>query len=349
MNDESAHGEEGGETIPLSQEQNVQFDGKTIHFPPRGEAASGPGPEVAPARSPIEEKTARPQRSFLSFFDAPRQEGEESPNEGEPLFDESDRDLQNGSEHDSETFPAGDGEEPDGGDDGTETLSFDEFVQQEEEEARREDLDNLIRQNDADALFSLGEQYEKEPAPESEEGQAPSGVSISPTSILEAMLFVGNRENKPLDIGKAISLMRNVTREDAMRSVEELNLRYAKTGAPFRVAEREEGLCLELRPEFEPVRERFFGKPRRAQLSQGAIDILALIAYRQPITAAEITEVRPQAKSILPGLLKRDLIELVPSGQPDTPPVYRTTPRLLKILGIQSISDLPIVDELDYR
>ena len=349
MNDESARGEGDGETIPLSREQNAQFDGKTIHFPARDEAKPVPEPETPPSRSPIEENTARPQRSFLSFFDAPRREGEESPNEGEDLFDESDRDEEERPLGDSGTHPGDDAEEPDGEDDGTETLSFDEFVQQEEEQARQEDLDNLIRQNDADTLFSLGEQYEKGISPETEAGETSPDVSISPTSILEAMLFVGNRENKPLDIDKAISLMRNVTREDAMRSIDELNLRYAKTGAPFRVVERGEGFCLELRPEFEPVRERFFGKPRRAQLSQAAIDILALIAYRQPITAAEIAEVRPQAKSILPGLLKRDLIELEKSDQPDAPPVYRTTPRLLKILGIQSISDLPIVDELDYR
>ena len=71
--------------------------------------------------------------------------------------------------------------------------------------------------------------------------------------------------------------------------------------------------------------------------------------FARPITAAEIAQVRPQAGNILNALLKRNLIETVPGETPDAPPVYRTTDRLLKILGINAITDLPIVDELDYR
>ena len=342
MDDETSRNERDGETIPLSQEQDAQFDGKTILFPSRDEPKSVSGPETAPQRPPIEENTDRPRRSFLSFFDAPDSEGDGLPREGGELFSEGET-----GQEDAPHSDPGESAEETGEDE--ETLSFDEFVQKEEEESRKEDLDNLIRQNDADALFSLGEQYEQNPAAAAENSDTQDAVSVNPTSILEAMLFVGNRENKPLEIDKAISLMRNVTRDDAMRSVEELNDRYLRTGAPFRVVGGDEGLRLELRPEFETVRQRFFSKPRPAQLSQSAIDILALIAYRQPITAAEIMQVRPQAKSILSGLLKRDLIEVHHPDDPKGEPVYRTTPRLLKILGISSISDLPIVDELDYR
>ena len=331
MNDDELRPDGADETIPLSRERDAQFSGKTIFFPPREseedlregeENAAGESP-LPPARDPIEDRTEKPSRSFLSFFDAP--EGEDEPPAGES----------------AEPAPDDEPEE--------ETLSFDELVQREVEEETREDLDNLIRQNDADSLFELGRQYGDEAVPEPEEISEEDDVDISPTSILEAMLFVGNRENKPLSIEKAASLMRNVTPDDVLESAAQLNDRYTKTAAPYRVAEKDGGLVLELRPEYEPVRQRFFGKVRDAKLTQNQIDILALVAYRQPITAAEIAQIRPQAGNVLNALVKRNLIEIVPGETGDAPPVYRTTDRLLKILGINAVTDLPIVDELDYR
>ncbi|MBR6480155.1 MAG: SMC-Scp complex subunit ScpB [Thermoguttaceae bacterium] len=327
MNDDELRRDEVDETIPLSHERDAQFSGKTIFFPLRdGEKTPAEGTPLPPTRDPIEDRTEKPNRSFLSFFDAPEEDV-------------------TGTAENEPTEPAeSEPEDPE-----EETLSFDEFVQKELDDETREDLDNLIRQNDADSLFALGEQYGNEAVPELAEPADGEEVSVNPTSILEAMLFVGNRENKPLSIEKASSLMRNVTREDILKSAGELNNRYTKTGAPYRVVQKEEGLVLELCPEFEPVRQRFFGKARDAKLTQNQIDILALIAYRQPITAAEIAQVRSQTGNVLNALLKRNLIEMVPGETPDAPPVYRTTDRLLKILGINTITDLPIVDELDYR
>jgi segregation and condensation protein B len=331
MKDENPIREEKDETIPLSHEQDAQFSGNTIYFPTRGGNQPSSEPQAPKTeRAPIEDRSPGPRRSFLSFFDPPQPQADRP--EGEPASERSD---------DANSQEADESEE--------EQLSFDEFAQNEEVEQIREDLDNLIRQNDADALFALGEQYGRvsespliDPLPDEE-------VSITPTSILEAILFVGNRENEPLRIDKAISVMRGVTEEDINLAVEELNTRYTHTGAPYRINQIAGGLKLELRPEFESVRDRFFSKVKEVTLSQKAIDILALIAYRQPITATEIFEIRPQSQSILNVLLKRELIETQNQENVDAPPLYRTTPRLLKILGIKSISDLPIVDELDYR
>ncbi|MBR2692708.1 MAG: SMC-Scp complex subunit ScpB [Thermoguttaceae bacterium] len=321
MNDDDLRPDRADETIPLSRERDAQFSGKTIFFPQReGEEDAAKESPLPPARDPIEDRSEKPSRPFASFFDEP--EGDDaSSGESDETSDEPEE----------------------------ETLSFDELVQKEIEEETREDLDNLIRQNDADSLFELGRRYGDEAVPEPDEISEEDEVNISPTSILEAMLFVGNRENAPLPVEKAASLMRNVTPDDVLESAAQLNDRYTKTAAPYRVAEKEGGLVLELRPEYEPIRQRFFGKVRDAKLTQNQIDILALVAYRQPITAAEIAQVRPQAGNVLNALVKRNLIEIVPSETDGSPPVYRTTDRLLKILGINAIADLPIVDELDYR
>ncbi len=321
MNDDELRPDRDDETIPLSRERDAQFSGKTIFFPQReGKEDAAKESSLPPARDPIEDRSEKPNRPFLSFFDEQDEDDASSGESAEPS------------------------EEPE-----EETLSFDELVQKEIEEETREDLDNLIRQNDADSLFELGQRYGDEALPEPDEISEEDEVDVSPTSILEAMLFVGNRENTPLSIEKAASLMRNVTPDDVLESAARLNERYTKTAAPYRVAEKEGGLVLELRPEYEPIRQRFFGKVRDAKLTQNQIDVLALVAYRQPITAAEIAQVRPQSGNVLNALVKRNLIEIVPGESDGAPPVYRTTDRLLKILGINAITDLPIVDELDYR
>ncbi len=318
--------------------------------------------DAGPEEDPVDPE----EKSFLSFF------------EEESGDSESDRQFQKrfqsffqseGEEEDGE-----DGEESEGGDEGKgiddlgesdedaekspdevdfDDLSEDEIARREEEEAVNENLDALIRQNDADTLFVLGDKYEnREDAADIASDNPADGneTLINPTTILEAMVFVGNRENRPLPIAKAVSLMRDVTEEEARRSVEELNRRYSRNGAPYRIQEDADGLRMILLPEYEPVREHFFNKTREFKLSQKAIDILALIAYQQPISFPEIQQARPQSASVVNLLLKRGLIAQEKRTQEKgSVNYYRTTPRLLKLLGIDSLDDLPIVDEVDYR
>ena len=334
------------ESIPLCDGRNAFFSGKTILFPDKN---GGGLQSVRPERQPLDESASaiNTDRPFLSFFDEP--ESGRNPDSFSSFFQDEDSETEkNGDDTLPFSSSSEDIEEEENESDEESTLSFDDYVQTEALKNAKEDLDNLIRQNDADTLFTLGEQYEREEDPES--GESESNVNINPTSILEAMIFVGNRENRPLPIDKAIALMRNVTKEDALKSIADLNRRYEEISAPYRIQISEEGFLLELRPELEPVRERFFSKVREVKLSQKAIDVLALIAYRQPISSAEIQAIRPQSGGILNILLKRDLIEQKTVQCDNGESVqYQTSPRLLKILGISSVKELPIVDEIDYR
>ena len=228
------------------------------------------------------------------------------------------------------------------------SLSETEVFQQEEAERQRENLDGIIRQNNADSLFELGEKYDR---PGEEERIEPTrSVEINPVSLLEAMLFVGDRENQPLSLEKATSLMRNVSVEEALEAIQTLNARFLRNGAPYEIVQDGPGWRFALRPEYEPVRERFFGKTREFKLQQKAIDVLSLVAYRQPVSAAEIQEVRPGTASVLSQLVKRDLI-VAEKKTVDKKQVvyYRTTPRFLTLFNLESLDDLPIVDEIDFR
>ena len=86
------------------------------------------------------------------------------------------------------------------------------------------------------------------------------------------------------------------------------------------------------------------------RLSQRAIDLLTLVAYRQPISLAEIQADRTGTAPVLAQLVKRGVIAVEKKTvEKKQVSYYRTTDRFLKLLGINSLDDLPIVDEIDYR
>ena len=250
-------------------------------------------------------------------------------------------------------------------------------------------LDGVLLQNDADFLREAGEKYERsrvsdadferKSAARSGLGSASSGrndverqngengknsevnggveatggrrVPIGPASILEAMLFVGDRENRPLTLARATELMRNVSETEAIEALADLNERYWRDGAPYRIVRDGDGFRMALRPEFDALAARFVGgKTKEFKLTQTMIDVLALIAYRQPISLDEILETRNNATGALSQLVKRELVAQE-KRVVDKKKVafYSTTPRFLRLFNLESLDDLPIVGDVDYR
>jgi len=174
---------------------------------------------------------------------------------------------------------------------------------------------------------------------------------INPCTIFEAMLFVGNRENKPLAPERAAELMRNVSPEELGEVVQELNDKYARANAPYHIIRKEDGFRMVLRPEFEPIRAGFYTKARETKLSQAAIDVLAIVAYQQPVTADEVQQIRRSpSQPILQQLIKRGLIDAQKIlNQKKTTTLFRTTDRFLKLFQLKSLDDLPTAEEIDFR
>lgn len=170
---------------------------------------------------------------------------------------------------------------------------------------------------------------------------------LGPRSILEAMLFVGNLQNEPLTSAQAADLMRGVTPDEIPDLVDELNQRYAANGAPYQIVSEGAGYRLALRQAFYDVRDRFYGRVREARLSQAAVDVLAIVAYRQPITSEEINKVRGRPTSgVLSQLVRRQLLCIQRPGHRQ-PPIYRTTDRFLELFGLESLEDLPQAEDID--
>jgi segregation and condensation protein B len=136
--------------------------------------------------------------------------------------------------------------------------------------------------------------------------------------------------------------------EQVSEAIGELNSSYASSGRAFTILERPKGWKLYTRLEFgDFVRQLFPGrKPER--LSGPAMETLAIIAYRQPITKAAIEAVRGvSCDGMLQKLLDRDLIRIGGRAElPGRPLLYETTDLFFEHFGIRSIDDLPNATEL---
>jgi segregation and condensation protein B len=173
---------------------------------------------------------------------------------------------------------------------------------------------------------------------------------VSPATILEAMLFVGNQQNEPLCADRAAELMRGVKPEEIPALIDGLNRRYAANRCPYRIVGEKAGYRLALDKAFEPVRNRFYGRVREARLSQAALDVLAIVAYRQPVTSEEVNRLRDTPSShILSQLVRRQLLRIERLPEKPRHPTYHTTDRFLELFGIESLDDLPQVEDLEGR
>jgi segregation and condensation protein B len=162
------------------------------------------------------------------------------------------------------------------------------------------------------------------------------------------MLFVGNRGNQPLTAQQASELMRGVQPGEIPGLVDALNHRYETAGCPYQIVSDRSGYRMTLRKVFSVLRDRFYGRIREARLSQAAVDVLAIVSYRQPITAQEIAQLRGRPSGrLLSQLVRRKLLQLQrPEGRQGLAQ-YRTADRFLELFGLQGLEDLPQSEDLD--
>ncbi|NQS98861.1 MAG: SMC-Scp complex subunit ScpB [candidate division Zixibacteria bacterium] len=122
-----------------------------------------------------------------------------------------------------------------------------------------------------------------------------------------------------------------------------LNREYSKTGRSFEIQNIAEGYQLYTLPKYHRYIEKLWTARRRSGLTRNALETLAIIAYRQPVTRIDIEEIRGvNSDSVLHGLLERGLIKI--SGRqsaPGRPLIYSTTNEFLRYFGLSSLKDLP--------
>jgi segregation and condensation protein B len=165
-------------------------------------------------------------------------------------------------------------------------------------------------------------------------------VPPTPLQIIEAMLFVGGQPLKPARAGEII---RGLSPEQFRETIEVLNRVYRLQNRPYHIAASEAGCVLAVRPRYRGLREKIFGGPREARLTQAALDVLALVAYRQPAAKAEIDSVRGvDSGHVLRQLVRLGLIAVVQRAEAKQREVgYGTTQRFLDLFNLGGLDDLP--------
>lgn len=171
---------------------------------------------------------------------------------------------------------------------------------------------------------------------------------ISETSVLESILFVGSPPDLPLTARQLASMMRDISPKEIAGLVAQLNEQYSAQGAAYRIVKNEKAYQLALLEELQPIRNAFYGEVRSAQLTQQAIEVLAVVAYNQPISRSQIDKIRQRPSgAILSQLTERQLLAIDPQSESSRDRQYITTERFLKLFGLGEVGDLPQAQEVD--
>lgn len=176
------------------------------------------------------------------------------------------------------------------------------------------------------------------------EGVKVERASADLKAILEALIFASPEPLTPKAIYK---LLDTEPKEDVAAALAELKRDYDRPGG-LQMVEVAGGYQIVTRPDLHEWVRRLFHERTTQKLTVQGLETLAVIAYRQPITAAEITEVRGvNTSGVLNTLLERHLIKIVGRKQVvGRPFMYATTKEFLIRFGLNDLTDLPKVEDM---
>jgi segregation and condensation protein B len=165
------------------------------------------------------------------------------------------------------------------------------------------------------------------------------------TRLLEAALFAAPR---PLALDELTALEPEATDADWLAAVQELREQYDNEGHGVELVEIAGGFQVLTRQVFAEAIERAAFASRPVRLSTAALEVLAIIAYRQPVGRAEVEEIRGVSSAgVLRLLQERGIIEVAGRSEGlGRPLLYATAPQFLEFLGLGDLADLPRSDEL---
>jgi segregation and condensation protein B len=182
------------------------------------------------------------------------------------------------------------------------------------------------------------------------------------TRVIEALLFSAQ---KPLSAKEIIDVLRHAGVEDEFSpnefakireaevaaALEQLKVEYIEQQRAFQLVEKAEGWQLATDPKYARWVRELFPAPKPARLTAPALETLAIIAYRQPITRADVEAVRGVTiDGVLQTLMERGLVKIAGRAEiPGRPLLYETTQFFLDHFGLRNLNELPNVEELRTR
>lgn len=154
---------------------------------------------------------------------------------------------------------------------------------------------------------------------------------------------------EPVSIKRLCDTLEEVSPARVRQAIDDLNNIYLGCGSSFRIREIAGGYQVHILPDFEQPVKKLLRQQRAVRISRAALETLAIIAYKQPVTKVEIEHIRGVASDgVLHSLLQRRLILI--AGRAETPGralLYKTSSDFLKFFGLNRLSDLPRLDEIE--
>jgi len=175
------------------------------------------------------------------------------------------------------------------------------------------------------------------------EGEQPPVVTAE--SIVEAILF---STDQPLPATRIGAIVGGLGAKRVREIIEQFNERYRQSGSAFRIEHIAGGYQMMTLPQFSPWLEQLHRVRSESKLSKAALETLAVVAYRQPVTRAQIEAIRGVAcGEVLRSLMDKGLIKIVGRAEElGRPMLYGTTRKFLEVFGLSSLDDLPQIEEL---
>jgi segregation and condensation protein B len=164
--------------------------------------------------------------------------------------------------------------------------------------------------------------------------------------IIEALLFASD---SPLSPDKIQAVTKDSTPDEIEEVINSLNEKYRLGGHSFAIKRIAKGYQMYTLPDFAPWIKALFSHNRREKLSPQALEVLAIVAYKQPIVKSDVDRLRGvNSEGPIFTLLDRKLITIVGrKPAPGRPLLYGTTQEFLTHFGLKDLDDLPRIEELE--
>lgn len=168
--------------------------------------------------------------------------------------------------------------------------------------------------------------------------------SVQAKRIIEALLFTCE---KPITIDQIKEVIEDFDPKEIRPLLTQLQSEYEELGRSFKIYEVAGGFQMATEPAFAEYLKKFYKIKSRDKLTKPALETLAIIAYRQPITRADIEDIRGvNVDGVIKTLLERMFIKVVGrKDAPGRPILYGTTKEFLDKFGLNSLSELPKLSE----
>jgi segregation and condensation protein B len=163
--------------------------------------------------------------------------------------------------------------------------------------------------------------------------------------VMEALLFSAGR---PLSVSDLRRVLKGYTAERIEALLAALKADYERENRSFRLKEIANGYEISTEPKFAPWIMKLELQKRARQASQSALETLAILAYKQPVTRAEIEDLRGvNSSGVLAALLEKGFIRIAGRKEvPGRPLLYGTTDKFLEYFGLKSLAELPNLTEI---